>query len=285
MLHPSILFGLCVDRQSLNLFEVLSSCSACASICTRSIRQVFCLFFLAQVVIILQLQVPFSLLRFLQLSFWKVIWSRQGSRMGCVGGSFGFDLTVDDIYKATARKFPNTVIKALTDDLTCGIPPPRSKEDAKNCWKMAAELLEFISTESEKVAGLPLNFSKCHALAPKSIPNPPPKTLPNGTNIEREGLRLAGCPIGTDEFCKNYMQKIVREVQLKMDALQGIDPQIGIALLRIGIIPGLMLSSQVTPPKLTMESLIQHDTNIINTVFKLLNPPDKASPHPAPSQE
>ena len=61
----------------------------------------------------------------------EIIWSTEGSRMGCVMGSFGFDLTVQDIYEAIAAKYPSAVTKALTDDLTLGVPPPDSPEEPK----------------------------------------------------------------------------------------------------------------------------------------------------------
>ena len=182
----------------------------------------------------------------------KIIWSKQGSRMGCVLGSFGFNITVDPIYKATARKFTKIVSKALTDDFTNGIPPPENREEMPARWKMCADLLEFIATESKKVAGLELNFSKCHVLAPKNFPDPPPGILPAGVNLERDGLRLAGTPIGTDEFCKQFMDKQVASVAKKMRKLEGMDPQTGYALLRSGIVPTLMFSSQVTPPELAL---------------------------------
>ena len=74
------------------------------------------------------------------------------------------------------------------------------------------------------------------------------------------------------------MKKKMNEIKLKMNALDGINPQIGLALLRIGIVPDLILVSQVTPPELTLESLTEHDKNIINTAFKFLNPADRANP-------
>ena len=128
----------------------------------------------------------------------KIIWSKQGSRMGCVMGSFGFDLTVDDIYDAVSIKFPDVVVKALTDDLTIGVKPPESEEDMDNFWEKNSSILKFIAEESRRVAGLELNFSKCHCLAPAKLRDPKPGMLPKGTNLERNGIRLAGAPIGTD---------------------------------------------------------------------------------------
>ena len=50
-----------------------------------------------------------------------VIMSCQGSRMGCVLGSLGFDLTVQDVYERVLCKLSDAVTKALTDDYTAGI--------------------------------------------------------------------------------------------------------------------------------------------------------------------
>ena len=54
----------------------------------------------------------------------EIIWSTEGSRMGCTMGSFGFDLTVQDIYEAVDTEFATEDIKlkAATDDLTIGVP-------------------------------------------------------------------------------------------------------------------------------------------------------------------
>ena len=167
----------------------------------------------------------------------KIIWSTDGSRMGCVLGSFGFDLTVEDIYEAVDEKYPELKKKALTDVFTIGVPPPESPEETQNTWELCGEVFRFIADESMKVAGLSLNFSKCHALAPAAIGDPNLKnaedllTLPKGTSLEREGIRLAGAPIGTDNFCRKYIIVQVRDATSKMKALEGIDPQTGFNLL------------------------------------------------------
>ena len=118
-------------------------------------------------------------------------------------------------------------MKTLTDDLTIRIKPSESEKDMENFWEKIANILKFIAEESRKVAGLELNVSKCYCLAPTKVSDPKPETLPKATNLERKGIRLAGAPIGTDEFCKNYMKKKVNKIKLKMNALDGINFQIG----------------------------------------------------------
>ena len=44
--------------------------------------------------------------------------SQEGSRMGCVLGSFGFDLVVQDVYEAVQALLPAAAVRALTDDLS-----------------------------------------------------------------------------------------------------------------------------------------------------------------------
>ena len=76
-------------------------------------------------------------------------------------GSFGFDLTVQDIYEAVDTEFATEEIKlkAATDDLTIGVPTREYGDDAE-VWDLCKEILEFIAEESQRRAGLELNFSK-----------------------------------------------------------------------------------------------------------------------------
>jgi hypothetical protein len=50
--------------------------------------------------------------------------SMEGTRQGCVLGSFLFDLAMLDIYNALTAKYPMFVTYALTDDLPLAIKPP-----------------------------------------------------------------------------------------------------------------------------------------------------------------
>ena len=58
----------------------------------------------------------------------QTLLGQEGSRMGDVFGSFGFDLVAQDIYEAVMDKFPQILVKALTDDLNIAIPPASASE-------------------------------------------------------------------------------------------------------------------------------------------------------------
>ncbi len=52
-----------------------------------------------------------------------VVLSQDGSRIGCVLGSFGFDLVVHNIYESAQALQPTTVIRALKDDFNSVVSP------------------------------------------------------------------------------------------------------------------------------------------------------------------
>ena len=129
----------------------------------------------------------------------RVIWSMEGSRMGCTMGSFGFDLVVHDVYTAVTTAYKHLKTKALTDDFNIATPPPdvTDEKEVEEMWTQLGGALVLLKEEARARAGLELNFSKCHILIPAGIPDPPPGIIPDGVSLERNGLRLSGTPIGT----------------------------------------------------------------------------------------
>lgn len=98
--------------------------------------------------------------------------------MGCVLGSFGFDLTVQDVYEAVLLKLPEAIAKALTDDFTVAIKCPSKPNEQEIIELIRKASLFFITVREEAAerAGLKLNFGKCHVLFPESVA----KSLPEG---------------------------------------------------------------------------------------------------------
>jgi hypothetical protein len=162
--------------------------------------------------------------------------------MGDVFGSFGFDLVAQDIYEAVTDKFPQTLAKALTDDLNIAIPPASASET------VARDIFKYVHTEAKRVAGMQLNLSKCYLLLPADGAGPcPPPDFPSGLKIVTEGLKIAGAPIGTDSFCRQFVADALKNLTARLHALPGIDPQTGLGLLRVSIASAPIFLAQVTP--------------------------------------
>ena len=97
-------------------------------------------------------------------------------------------------------------MKALTDDYTAGIPLRPNIEEA---YKTCTTFFLAVAAEGAKV-GLELNFGKCKILLPPDAPDPPRTgkfALHKGIKVVRDGLRLGGAPIGTDELCSGTVRR------------------------------------------------------------------------------
>ena len=179
----------------------------------------------------------------------KIIWSSQGSRMGCVLGSFGFDLTVKPIYEQMAKDFPGAVLRALTDDLIAAFPPPEAGECI---FDTITRYYGRLETAALKI-GLKTNIPKRAVMLPEQGPRPTEEkqrgesggrgpccqqhaegkkgpALPPGTKIKgrhlgralqqshQEGIKVAGAPIGTTPFIRHFLAEQIDKVNGKMEA-------------------------------------------------------------------
>ncbi len=53
----------------------------------------------------------------------------------------------------------------------------------------------------------------------------------SGMKVSTRGTKVAGAPIGDDDFCAKFVQLKVQEEMAKIRALQGIHQQVGMLLL------------------------------------------------------
>ena len=72
----------------------------------------------------------------------SVMVSAEGSRMGCVFGSMGFNITVGPRYTILATEFPEFILRALTDDLPAIIPHQETEEKWYGIYVRYAEFLQ-----------------------------------------------------------------------------------------------------------------------------------------------
>jgi hypothetical protein len=84
-----------------------------------------------------------------------------------------------------------------------------------------------------------------------------------GMKVSARGTKVAGAPIGDDDFCAKFVQLKVQEAT----ALEGIHPQVGMLLLRLCCMPLLNYLAQVVPPSLVAEHF---DAQIADFVLLLL---------------
>ena len=201
-----------------------------------------------------------------------IVLSMEGSRMGCVLGSFGFCLTVQDIYESIQKRFPHLICKALTDDFMISSPVVLSDADPENdnpkttAVETCIEVFKLI--QAKDIAGLLTLNDKCTLLLPPGLPLP--EELPDGLVASREGTKIAGAPVGTDQFTYRSVTNLVRRAQTTLKALNGIDPQVGFLLLRRCVSCALTYLSQVTPPLFMLGSLRNFDDRMFECAMQLI---------------
>lgn len=189
----------------------------------------------------------------------EIIWSEEGSRMGCPLGPTGFGLTVQSTYERVKSAYPDFTMKALTDDLTLAAPLPDREFSKEDILVRCGEVFRLISQDSKERNNLSLNFEKCTLLLPPDWPDPPKGCLPDGITVLRDGMTIAGSPIGKDSFVTKSTADIIDKISTKMSALEGIDPQVGFSLLRQCIVPALSYVSHTVPTCTILEQLKTYD--------------------------
>jgi hypothetical protein len=113
-----------------------------------------------------------------------------------------------------------------------------------------------------------LLFPPRHSIAPACF---------NGTKVSTRGFKVAGAPIGDDDFCADFIGRRVTEALAKIHVLKGIDPQVGMLLPRLCFMPLLNYLAQVTPPSLTAQHFADFDVQVADFVLQLLTLPGRAS--------
>jgi hypothetical protein len=214
----------------------------------------------------------------------RVILGEEGSRMGCVLGSFGFDLTVQDIFEAVLAKVPAGIFKALTDDFNAAVPPASSlQEQLRDC----ATVFTTTRDEAKRIAGLSLNMDKSGVLLPLDADGSVvdiesislPDNFPSDLKILNTGLKVGGAPIGTDDFVREFTRDCLNHFEQRLSALPGIDPQTGIGLLRVCVASAPIFLAQVTPPLLTHDLFLDFDEKMQECALQLATLPGQDPPY------
>jgi hypothetical protein len=207
--------------------------------------------------------------------------------MGCVLGSFGFDIVAQKIYEKAMTMVEGTITKALTDDNASGVPPQDEHVDGMSEQvRLCGEIFRVTRHEAMEIAGLSVNMSKTAILLPldaqgntvnlEEFQRPP--NLPSDLKIVTHGIKLAGAPIGTDDFVRDYTRECLTHFEKRLFALPGIDPQVGFGLLRSCVASAPTFLTQVTPPLLTADLFEEFDEKMVDCAMQLIRLPGQDPP-------
>lgn len=197
----------------------------------------------------------------------SIIPSKEGARMGCVLGSLAYDCAVHPVYSELATKFPRAILRALTDDLT-NITPVFKNDDGSEDWP--ATYTYYASYRQKlkalyKPLGISLNDDKSAILVPADAPDPDP-ALEISHLVTRDGIVLAGAPIGTDDFVKQHVNSKIKEilgpVRDRLGLLADEQPQIALRILSQSVHQRLSYLFRVCPPTLISEQIKELDKGI-----------------------
>jgi len=206
--------------------------------------------------------------------------SMEGTRQGCVLGSFLFDLAMLDIYSALAGKYPMFVTYALTDDLPLAIqPPPRDSDWATN-WACLYDTLADFLDDYDRLAN-PIGIRRHPAKGKLLVPADAPLPLPGSrilalTAVAPDFLIVAGACIGTDAEVKLHALRKVDSLKTRVNAIVRLCTVNSLAALElIGQVANNALNYhlQITPPHLMVEAVIVFDKMIAEARLLVLSPP------------
>jgi hypothetical protein len=217
----------------------------------------------------------------------ETIWSSQGARMGCPLGSFGFDLSLQGPLERCAAGSAGTVVRSLTDDCCLAVLLPSGREEAKAVLLGLRATLDGLAADAKDNLNLELSLPKCALLLPRGHP----LLLEDlacfegvkGSSEFLRGMRIAGAPIGHDDFCDTFVGQKVDAALAKCRALRGIHPQVGVWLLRKCCVQALNFLVQVVPPSLVELHFARFDEELTAFVLELLTLPGR--PHGLPCAE
>jgi hypothetical protein len=140
--------------------------------------------------------------------------------------------------------------------------------------KRITSFLLLLKKESMERCGLELNFSKGFVVPGKEQAWPVGAVLPPGTVVKTDGIRLAGAPLGTDAFCKAYVEDEVSEMVSKLHRLKGLarhekGPQVGLRILQQCLSRAATFLLQVTPPMHTLAAARRLDDAMFTAAMEL----------------
>jgi hypothetical protein len=209
-----------------------------------------------------------------------LLWSKQGSRQGCTLGTEAFCIGVHPLMVELQRRYPDFHLRILTDDIVPLCPPPLSDTfDAwQACYRRYAGFLSDLKTLAAKLTGLTLNTTKSGLLLPVGAPDPSDEVkllFPASFTFTRNGMRVAGSPIGTDAYMSEFVKRNVYEACDKVNTIKGLakrSPRAAHRLLSACANKLLSFLGATAPPHITLPHLSHFDNHLQSAFLDVISP-------------
>lgn len=168
-----------------------------------------------------------------------------GTRQGCVLGSFLYCLTTHPVLQSLQNSFPNTVVRAIADDIHIIGPPPVFDQVLTTLAALYAPL------------GLTLNLDKCKSWNCMS---------------PHEGLKCLGSPIGTSNYQLSVSNEELKVQEQIIELLTTLPCSLGITLIRqcANVSPHYLV--RTTPTLSIMERVKAFDACVDDAIVTLISP-------------
>ena len=226
--------------------------------------------------------------------FWiDVQHSWEGVKQGDTVSSLLYSLMAKHfIYDPLSRAFPTLhtleceyeiTPLAIIDDYSAILDCPDAS-DSIDVWSQWYIKLAYYITRFDAVAN-PVNIfrnaSKDKLLLPNGAPRPPNPSHTYGIDLSKiitfDGIRVAGAPIGNDDFMASFADKKVDAATAKTQAIASLcpdEPQVALAMIVNGANKGLDYLIRNTPTVPILPALIRFDDHLMDTTLDIICPRD-----------
>lgn len=201
--------------------------------------------------------------------------SEEGARQGCPAGTEAFCHAIDPVIRTVAAAFPGFIFKVTVDDIITLCPP--LGDDWQGRMSQYGRCREMLKVEASKV-GLSLSPTKGALLCPPACPPPDPdvKSLfPEGYCFTKEGVIIAGAPIGSDDYVMEAVKCKLGEARLKLAAaitLGNKNARAGHRIITSCFIKVLGYLSTTVPPEFVKEALHAFDEDVFRAFLDIICP-------------
>jgi len=220
----------------------------------------------------------------------RVAWNEEGTRIGCKFGSWGFGITIQDLYEEVQRILDSSsvlpdgspdhsFIKAATDDAVVLI---RADPDKRDALFERVTLVNGVMKKEAELIGLQYpsvpDTAKSVLLLPRGWEPPAEGAVPSNLAVvsdmdpdfTRQGIVIAGAPIGSADFQRHFAAEKFASYMKVFSSLPDLNAQIASNLLRNSICLAPAYLTQLCPPSITNDFCEAFDAKAFETLIRCI---------------